>query len=361
MFEPLLVWDPKQPFPSSSGVSAPDSVAHRVIHPGGPPYLFLHESVLVRHGSSLFAAWNNSPVGESERGTVIRWICSDDGFRTWSEPAVMAPALEHETTTWESVQLLSVADELWAFVGQVRTAPRDQINTGGAMVVFKFEPRMETWSQQGRVPNFHPLNPPQLIHDEYWGMGGQFNLNQARFAMSRGRDLTHWDLVDIPAGPEGTIAGAETSVIVGAEGVDAFVRNENDTGCLLTSHSRDGGKNWPILQPSNFRTSSSKTCAGVFSTGQRYLAFNLFPASKEMGERDVLAIAVSEPYGEFFKKIVRIRNDTPPSLQITECPKMRQWSYPSVLEHEGLVYISYSVTKEQCCLSIFPLGELRVD
>ena len=82
------------------------------------------------------------------------------------------------------------------------------------------------------------------------------------------------------------------------------------------------------------------------------------PSSDRMRPRDVLAIAVSAPGGEYFTKIVPIRTDTPPDAQVAEYPKGRGWAYPAVLEHEGLVYVAYSATKERCCLSILPLDEL---
>lgn len=357
--EQVPIWDPQLACPSAAELSEPTGIEHKVIHSGQEPYLFLHEPALAKHGNSLFAAWNNSPLSESQPGTVIRWIRSDDGFRTWSEPAAVAPALKLETTIWESVQLLSTVDQLWAFVGQVRPQPRDQSNTGGSMVVFRFEQDAATWSMQGRVDGFHPLNPPTRSSEGWWIMGGQFNLNQSRVALCRGDDLTQWDVIEIPAGPDNTIHYAETSIIVGLTDVRAFVRNERRT--LLTSRSRDGGRSWESLRPSNLPVSSSKTCAGTFSTGQRYLAFSMVPSSDQIRPRDVLAIAVSAPGGEYFTKIVPIRTDTPPDPQVAEYPKGRGWAYPAVLEHAGRVYVAYSATKERCCLSIVPLDALRVD
>ena len=357
--EHVPVWDPQLVYPSAGELSEPTGIEHKVIHSGQETYLFLHEPALAKHGDSLFAAWNNSPLSESQRGTVIRWIRSDDGFRTWSEPAEVAPALKHETTIWESVQLLSVVDQLWAFVGQVKPQPRDRSNSGGSMVVFRFEQDTATWSKQGRVDGFHPLNPPTRSSEGWWIMGGQFNLNQPRVALSRGDDLTKWDVVEIPVNSNNAINYAETSIIVGRSDVCAFVRNVGRT--LLTSCSRDGGKSWESLRPSNLPASSSKTCAGTFSTGQRYLAFSMVPSSDQMRPRDVLAIAVSAPGGEYFTKIIPIRTDTPPDPQVAEYPKGRGWAYPSVVEHEGRVYVAYSATKERCCLSIVPLDALRVD
>jgi len=355
--EQVPIWDPQLPFPSADQLSDLAEIEHKIIHPGTEPYLFLHEPALVEHSGSIFAAWNNSPLSESQRGTVVRWVRSFDGFQTWSEPSIVAPALEHDTTIWESVQLLSVDDELWAFLGQVRSAPRDRSNSGGAMVVFKFDENRQTWAMHGQVDGFHPLNPPKRTVDGNWIMGGQLNLNQSQVALSRA-DLTHWDVIEIPSGSANDIHYAETSVIADARGVDAFVRNEGPT--LLTSHSCDGGRNWEQLRPSNLPASSSKTSAGTFSTGQRYLAFNMTPSSAEMRPRDVLALAVSSPGGEYFSRIVPIRTDTPPDAQVAEYPKGRGWAYPSVIEHDRRVYVAYSVTKEHCCLSVLPLDALQV-
>ena len=79
-----------------------------------------------------------------------------------------------------------------------------------------------------------------------------------------------------------------------------------------------------------------------------------------MRPRDVLAIAVTAPGGEYFRRIVPIRTDTPPDTQVTEYPKGRGWAYPSMIEHDGRIYVAYSATKEQCCLSVLPLDELSV-
>ena len=184
------------------------------------------------------------------------------------------------------------------------------------------------------------------------------SLNRPRVALCDGDDLTRWEVIDVPVGQGSIIHYAEPSVVVGAAGVDVFVRNEGPT--LLTSRSFDGGASWGALRPSNLPASSSKTCAGTFSTGQRYLAFSMAPSSEPMRPRDVLAIAVSAPGSECFSKVVAIRTDTPPDAQVAEYPKGRGWAYPSVLQAGGSVYVAYSATKERCWLSVLPLDELRV-
>ncbi|MFA6292663.1 MAG: exo-alpha-sialidase [Victivallales bacterium] len=355
---PFIVWEPNVSFPSISDLQLPARISHVMVHRGDDDFRFLHESAIACHRNSFFVAWNNSPKAESESGTVVRWISSDDDFATWSAPECLAPPLKHETTIWESCQLLSVNDELWAFVGQVHSQPRCSAESGGRMVVFRFCDATRKWHEQGGVEGFHPLSQPQKTREGNWIMGGQFNLIQPRVAISRGNDLSKWDVAEIPSTPEDRINFAETSLVIGDAVVTAYVRS--DIPAVHVSESSDGGRTWSKLRIGNLPMSSSKTCAGVFSTGQRYLAFNMKPDNPETKSRDVLAVAVSSPGESLFRKIVVIRNGRSPKARVPGYCKSEQWTYPSVLERNRKIYITYSVTKEDCCLSVLPLDEFAV-
>lgn len=350
------IWDPQVPLPAVEDLPLPDRITHIMLHRGGDDFAFLHESCIVRHGDSFFVAWNNSPAAESERGTVVRWIRASSDFSQWTAPAALASPLESETTIWESAQLLSTRGELWAFVGQVHTQPRHPQETGGDMAIFRFDPVGECWLPQATVAGFHPLNRPQRAHGGYWLIGGQYNLIQPRVAISRGNDLTEWEIVEIPSGPEHQLNFAETSLVVDEDMVTAYVRSGIEA--VFASESTDGGRTWRRLRQSNLPMRSSKTGAGVLSTGQRYLALNL--RSEHLDDRDVLALAVSASGERYFRKLVVLRKGPSPNPRLSGYCKGRQWSYPSVEEHDGRVYVTYSVTKEDCCLSILPLDEFRV-
>ena len=355
MTDLATVWDPQVPLPAVENLPLPDRITHVMLHRGGTDFAFLHESCIVHHDGSFFVAWNNSPVAESQRGTVVRWLRAAEDFSAWTAPALVAPPLDSDTTIWESAQLLSTGDELWAFVGQVHTQPREPLETGGAMVVFRFDTVGECWQPQASVPGFHPLSRPQRVSGG-WLMGGQFNLIQPRIARSHGDDLTRWDVVEIPSGPEHRLNFAETALVVDGQAVTAYVRSALEA--VFVSQSGDVGRTWSRLRQSNLPMSSSKTCAGRFSTGQRYLALNL--RAENLGDRDVLAIAVSAPGGQYFRKLVLVRKGPSPSPRLPGYCKGPQWSYPSVAEHEGTVYVTYSVTKEDCCLTMLPLAEFAV-
>ncbi|MFZ2654957.1 MAG: exo-alpha-sialidase [Victivallales bacterium] len=355
---PFTAWVPETPFPAVSDLQLPSRISHIMIHRSDSDFQFLHESSIVKHRNSFFVAWNNSPAGESEKGSVVRWIRSDDDFASWSVPGYLAPPIDHETTIWESCQLLSKDDVLWAFVGKVHSQPRCPEISGGRMDVFRFDDATKRWHQQGHVEKFHPLNRPQQLKDGSWIMGGQFNLVQPRVAICQGEDFSKWDVSEIPSVPKDRIDFAETSLSLGDGVVTAYVRSAVEAAYV--SESRDGGRNWSKLRISNFPMSSAKTCAGTLSTGQHYLAFNMKPDVSGGGDRDVLAVAVSSPGEQLFRKVVMVRNGRSPKARRIGYCKGEQWSYPSVLEHDRKVYISYSVTKEDCCLSILPLEEFAI-
>ena len=354
-----VVWAPEVPYPAVADIRLPDRITHVFVHRGSNPYRFLHESVIIRHDNSFFMGWNNGPTAESEKGTVVRWIRMDDDLNRVTEPRAVAPPLKHETTVWESMQLLSWRGGVWAFLGQVHSHPRDSENAGGLMVVFRFDDASRTWIEQGRTEGFHPLNRPQQTAAGNWVMGGQYNLIQPRVAISKGDDLSAWDVVEIPSTPADRVNYAETSLIADANVITAHVRTTHEDEALYVSESRDGGRTWSRLRAGNLPVTSAKTCAGRLSTGQRYLAFNVRPVDAATSPRDALAVAVSEPEGKHFRKLVLIRNGRPPQTREPGFAKDPQWAYPSVEEYGGNVYISYSVTKEDCCVSILPLDAFR--
>lgn len=330
-------------------MALPERVEHVMLHRGADDYRFLHESAIVRHNGVFYVAWNASPVGESQAGTVVRWICSDDDFETWSEPRVMAPALDSATTVWESCQFLSLDGQLWAFVGQVHCQPRSPAITGGRMVVFQLADDGQSWVEQGEIEGFHPLNQPQLTADGNWIMGGQYNLNEPRVAISNGPDVTSWRVVEIPVDAAFSLNFAETALIVEGAKVSAYVRSRES--CALVSVSSDCGESWPVLSRSNLPVMSSKMCAGIFKSGRRYLAFNAVPGDPIVDGRHLLVLATGAPGKDDFDAIHVIRSGISPRARTAGSCKSPQWSYPSVLEHQGRIYVTYSVTKEDCCLT----------
>ncbi len=110
---------------------------------------------------------------------------------------------------------------------------------------------------------------------------------------------------------------------------------------------------------------TSKPLAGTLSTGQHYLIFNYDDSDEAQTDwsrqRDSLLIAVSRPGETVFSEVFAIRRGRAPAQRFPGFAKGGSWAYPNACEHDGKLYITYSVNKEDCGLSIIPVECLRVD
>jgi len=123
------------------------------------------------------------------------------------------------------------------------------------------------------------------------------------------------------------------------------------------------------MRLSNFPLEASQPFAGKLSTGQNYLLTN----SLEDG-RSLLSIAVTGPEGGLFKRIFKVRHQKWPARRLfggfnaeswtgekgSWVGKPTEWSYPNACEHDGKLYITYSMGKEDCVLSIIPIEVLAI-
>ncbi|MCE5257974.1 MAG: exo-alpha-sialidase [Chloroflexi bacterium] len=358
MTRPPPLWSPDVPLPESAALPLPDRIEHLVIHRSRVPWQFAHEAALCVHCGSLYVAWNACPRAENEKGAVVRWMRSQDGGYTWSEPLLLAGPLRADDTIWESCQLLAHGGHLWAFVGQAHPQPRTPEETGGRMAILRLNETDNAWEQVGGVEGFQPLNRPQRLPGGVLLMGGQFNLSQPRVARCVGDDPTRWEVFEIPYHDGDRIRFAETALICAGDEITACIRSAAPT--LYVAASADGGRTWSALEPSNLPAVDSKTCAGILSTGQHYLVYNLRPARFGSLMRDVLVMALSAPGRMPLCKTVLIRSGTAPRARQPGFAKEEQWSYPAVEELDGRVYVAYSITKEDIGLSILPLEALIV-
>jgi hypothetical protein len=112
------------------------------------------------------------------------------------------------------------------------------------------------------------------------------------------------------------------------------------------------------VEESNFPMLSAKAAAGTLSTGQRYLVSN---SGLRTGRRWPLTIAVGRPGAQTLCRIWRIRDGETLQPLLAGRYKDRGWQYPYAHEHDGKLYVIYSVGKEDCEMAIIPLTALRVD
>jgi hypothetical protein len=225
----------------------------------------------------------------------------------------------------------------------------------------------EVWKSTGCVvEGFVPFQAPMKMKDGNWIIGGENHWTEAAVMISRGGDFRDWRMVLIPR-PEGMVLQfPEVALLDRGDSMLALCRPLKTEKSAPVSESFDCGQTWTELRFSNFPLVPSMPCAGVLSNGRSYLITNNLEA-----RRSLLTIAVTEPGGRLFKKVWKIRHQTFPRRrlfggfkdnQVIEQARVgggTEWSYPSAIERDGKLYVSYTHGKEDCVMSVIPVSVLR--
>lgn len=353
----IEMWDNHVIYPVFNQIPYLDTVTHTMVHTAvGDTYLFLHGAAITHYKGTMYSSWANSPVDENSRQETLRGSVSRDGGLTWSQAETLAPALDHGVCASHG-SYLSHESGLWLFFARFGQGTGSRF-PGLQMEALWLDEASGRWVPKGIVAdNFWPYEEPKRMPDGNWIMGGQDRDDQAVVAMTRGGNPGQWDVIRLPISEQWTtqkgrnLIFAETTVIADEDGLTAIIRNSNGPHALV-SHSGDGGRTWTDAEAGNFPMVDSKAYAGVLSTGQRYLISNT-------GTRDTLTIAVGRSGAKTLSKIWKIRQGTTLQPRFGGFAKSPQWSYPYAAEHDGKLYVVYSLGKEDCELSIIPLTVLH--
>lgn len=415
--EPPRLWGGGA-FPAVGRIPLLDEVTHVVVHRGAAGGGFLHGAAIVHHAGTWHVSWGSSPVDENsllERECGRRGP-GRDGARRWGPVEVIGPNLGGREARSHGV--FHVQDgELWSLVprfGRPRDAADEDSTFPGLVTdAFRLDQGSGQWelAAEAVAHDFWPMDAPSRLPDGRWIMGGLCGRQNPVVATSARAPLA-WERVELPRPAGCDMRFAETSVLVwplgggsalsprdrdGDEGRYAGIARrpgspdrsarppEGDAGdqesrtsgaasrpvrsdqctaivrysagslpgiaeqVALVSDSVDGGHTWTPLAPGNLPMTASKPYAGHLSTGQAFLVCNVGP------DRHTLVLAVAEPGARSFCRVWRIRHGASPDLRLPGRAKSPQWSYPYAHEHDGRLYVVYSIGKEDCGLSIIPL------
>ena len=379
--EPRLLWGGGV-FPAVSRIPLLDEVTHVVVHRGAAGDGFLHGAAIVHHAGTWHVSWGSSPVDEN---SMLERECGRrgpgrDGARRWGPVEVIGPNVGGREARSHGV--FHVQDGvLWSLVprfGRPRdAADADSTFPGLVTDAFRLDQGSGRWelAAEAVAHDFWPMDAPTRLADGRWIMGGLTGRQNPVVATSAEAPLA-WERAEIPRPAGCDMRFAETSVLVWPEGdsgdherrtsgaASRSVRSDQCTAIVrysagslpgigeqvaLASHSFDAGRIWTPLAATNLSMTASKPYAGHLSTGQAFLVCNAGPG------RHTLVLAVTAPGARAFSRVWRIRHGASPDLRMPGRAKSPQWSYPYAHEHDGRLYVVYSIGKEDCGLSIIPL------
>ncbi len=365
--EAYPLWDSSAPAPSANAAPFPRMITHVTVHraqKGG--YTFLHGPAIYAFHGEFFSSWANSLVDENSESETCQGRRSMDGGMTWGPVEIIAPGFPGEERHSHGAFFVW-QDALYAPVCRFGLGePIEGGFVGLSSELFVWRPETKDWASKGKwIDDFWPLETPKRMANGKWVQGGVDDHSQPVVAISQAEDPAGaWDTVKLLVEPPLSVLYAETTVLVNGNDLVAIIRPPTPEVALV-SVSRDLGKTWSSVGPSNLPMAPSKPLSGTLSTGQHYLIYDwsddAAAAEDWSKQRDSIVIAVSKPGAAAFSNLYRIRYGSAPAMRFPGKYKGGSWSYPNAFEYEGKLYVVYSVNKEDCELSIIPLSCLSGD
>jgi len=335
-----------------------------------------HHPHLTRYKEKFFAAWSNHQADEDVGGQRVLLSESRNGER-WSAPVLLFPPLQaedgkglvltangwleldgtlfaiadlHEDIGWSNADGLVVSrirsssyhrparKALGRLARQVNpdgtiSAPFWVLRLDNARAVCKTCQLQPTLAAKVEVALRHPLNRRAWDFAEankhgYW-------IDRYPVKAADGHRLV-----------EPTTYRGSRHLLV------RLLRDLDDSNFVYASVSSDGGKNWSAPRRTTIPDSPSRSFAGNLPDGEVFLIGN--PVK---GIRDPLAIRLSRN-GVIFGKAMLVRRDSPP-MRRTGRYKAAGFQYPSAVVAKNILWILYSVNKEDIEISQVPLQSLR--
>ena len=332
---------------------------------------FNHCQSLFFYDGRFYAMWANHLHGEDRPGQRILYSTSRDG-REWTPPAELFPPPcpmlkdDHPRGIFLLPDRLAVADGKLYAIAYVRRAFNypiaREIAGGGTLLGEPFLLR-DLPSKDGvtaALPAFmpRPRKAPEIA-------------SKIKKWYEDNDTASWWSHVAGEGIPNRGVNGEsliEPSTYRSKHGMVLLMRHfarskdvKNKASNRLYASFPDGKGGWTPPHPTDIPDSHSRAQTLRLPDGRVLLAGNQIAPRFDQGlslARDPLTLAVS-PDGEFFTKVFALRAGAPPQYRFLGITgRSKGFAYPSMVIHDNMIYVLYSVNKEDIAISMVPLDAL---
>lgn len=319
---------------------------------------FCNGVVMTYFNGLYYAQWQSSAEGEDEPDTHVVYSTSRNAIN-WSEPVELCPATSdtyRSSGGWHvnNNTLVAFINE-WPYKKSLRTGSALYMtSTDGttwsdpAPVMMKDGSRMNGVIEQ----DIHSISTGRLVCAAHFSPG----LYVCPVYTDDPSGVAGWVKADFKCENIGdTSREMEPSLFVNSSGQIVMIfRDQNSTFYKLAAVSADNGAVWSRAVLTNFPDARTKQSAGNFADGTSFMVGN--PVTNKL--RSPLAVALSKD-GIQFKKAFLLKS----GAKLTEPvyagnAKRSGYHYPKSFVHDGYLYVTYSVNKEEAELVRVPISQL---
>ena len=307
-----------------------EHITIKAFEPEKDGYVFLHGVALAKFKGRMYCAWAHNKDKENSQEEEVNFAISDDNGKTWSE--CIEGDMKPEKGIAVSHGAFLVSEEKLYFF-----APQFKGHMGAEMMklsVYELDEENEKFRYIGVAMDerFWPMCEPVLMENGNYIMPGIYVAadymspdNAAAVAISRGADITRWDMVKIKRSEEVRVWG-ECTVVINGNNIKMYCREHSAKYKALYSESSYFGNTWTEMNLSDLPMIDSKPYAGTLSNGRNYL---ICSCAEDISGRNPLTIAITEKGEDKFSKIYSIDSG-------------KILSYPYAIEADNKLYIAYS-------------------
>lgn len=328
-------------------------------HPEPGTYQYAHHPQVAFTPAGFLAMWSSGLDHEDRPGQRVLWSRSEDG-RTWAPTQIFRECPE---PPWflTAGGWASDGNRIFGYLIRTRRAVVPSLKTGLVWFPPMYVDVMEAdtrlaWGSPRTIDSDLLMNEsPRRTSSGTWLIAGYTSRLESGVLRSCAGPAEEYVFhgaprVDIPLSelktPRRTPPArplGEPSWYQRKDGtLVCFFRDDHGSLRLFASLSHDDGVTWSRPVTTNIPDAKSKTAARRLNDGRIVLVSNSCPARR----RNVLSILVSEDGITFDRGAILCDEGD------------GRYAYPSITEHDGQLWVIYTINKHDVAVARFPIDAL---